>query len=511
MPVQRKTGRRPPPSWTTLLGVLLGLLAVAAPVVWLLAGSGHTGEADPAEIAAGFRTGPAPDPTMPAVDTAAGPPTAPVTTTTAPVPDPTAPEPTAGTPSSATTTTAPVSDPTAPTSSARTASSLPADTHPAPSTTSAPAMTATTSTAPTATVVRRSRSITIAATGDLIIHKAVARTARTADGWDFTPMFSQVREILRAADLAVCHLETPMSPDNKRISSYPRFNVPNELADAIAHAGYDTCSLASNHSADTGLRGVIGTIEALDRAGVAHTGMARTPDEQERLNLVEVKGATVAHLSYTYGLNIGELRAEEAHMVNIVDEQAILEEAGRARAAGAEFIILSLHWGTEYSRAPDRYQADLGPRLLSSPDIDLIIGHHAHVVQPVDRIGHEYLVYGLGNFLSNQSPRWEDGKPGTQDGVILQFTVTRNPSTGRWSLTSIEHTPTRVNVVTFEIVNALKPGGERNRAALAASAAETARALAALGTRTRAIPGPATGAAEWLFHLLDGPADSRRS
>ena len=214
MPVQRKTGRRPPPSWTTLLGVLVGLLAVAAPVVWLLAGSGHTGEADPAEVASGF-AGPAPDPTMPAVDAAAGPPTAPVTTTTAPVPDPTAPEPTAGTPSSATATT--VSDPTGPPRAhgrhplcrrtptrlafhgaghdhhgARSrpdrhpprayaaASSLPADTHPAPS--------------------------TIAATGDLIIHKAVARTARTADGWDFTPMFSQVRDILRAADLAVCHL-----------------------------------------------------------------------------------------------------------------------------------------------------------------------------------------------------------------------------------------------------------------------------------------------------------------
>ena len=126
MPVQRKTARGPPPSWTTLLGVLVGLLAVAAPVVWLLAGSGHTGEADPAEVASGFGTGPAPDPTMPAVDAAAGPPTAPVTTTTAPVPDPTAPEPTAGTPSSATTTTEPVSDPTGPTSSARAASSLPA-------------------------------------------------------------------------------------------------------------------------------------------------------------------------------------------------------------------------------------------------------------------------------------------------------------------------------------------------------------------------------------------------
>ena len=85
-------------------------------------------------------------------------------------------------------------------------------------------------------------------------------------------MFSQVAPILRVADLAVCHVETPMSPDNRRLSSYPLFSVPNQLADAIAYAGYDTCSLASNHSTDSGMRGVAGTIESL-----AHVGMARTP------------------------------------------------------------------------------------------------------------------------------------------------------------------------------------------------------------------------------------------
>ena len=164
--------------------------------------------------------------------------------------------------------------------------------------------------------------------------------------------------------------------------------------------------------------------------------------------------------------------------------------------------ILSLHWGTEYRRMPDRYQTDLGPRLLSSPHIDLILGHHAHVVQPLDRIGDEYLVYGLGNFLSNQSPRWGAAKPGTQDGVILRFTVTEDPATGRWSVTSISHTPTRVNLTTFEIVNALNPKGEHNPAVPARSAAKTAEALAALGTAILAIPRPTPDPAEWLSRLL---------
>jgi len=379
---------------------------------------------------------------------------------------------------------------------------LPPEEYAAPSTTVSPAVTDPASLPSTAPAVPEPRSFTIAATGDLLIHSPIVRRARSADGWDFTPMFRQVAPILRAADLAVCHVETPMSPDNKNLSTFPLFSVPNHLADAIAYAGYDTCSLASNHSLDSGMRGVVGTLEALERVGVAHTGMARSPEERATLNLLNVNGATVAHLSYTYGLNTGALRPEDAHLANIIDEEAILVEAGRARAAGADFILLSLHWGTEFRRMPDRFQADLGPRLLASPDVDLIIGHHAHVVQPVSRIGDEYLAYGLGNFISNQSPRWENGKPGTQDGAILRITVTEDPA-GRWLATSISHTPTRVNLATFEIVNVLKPTGRHSPVELAASAADTARALNALGTTVRAIPGLTPDVAEWLSRLLD--------
>ena len=499
---------------TSVLSVLFGLFALALPVAWVVIGVHFSAADDPPETGPELRSVVAADRSMSAVDTGSGSPPPVATTTSARVPGSMSPPPTMGTASAFSTesfpTTTTTAAPTTSTSPTTTTTAQPTTTTSptATTTTSPPTTTNSTQVPPATRLVRERRSFTIAATGDLLVHKAVALTARTADGWDFTSLFSQMAPILRAADMAVCHVETPMSPDNRRISSYPLFNVPNQLADAIAYAGYDTCSLASNHSTDTGLRGVAGTIEALDRVGVAHTGMARTSQERATLNPLEVNGATVAHLSYTYGLNTGPLRTEQEYMTNVIEEENILEEAGRARAAGADFVILSLHWGTEYRRMPDPYQTDLGPHLLSSSDIDLILGHHAHVVQPVELIGEKYLVYGMGNFLSNQSPRWEEGRSGTQDGVILQFTVTEDPTTGRWSVTSISHTPTRVNLVTFEIVNALNPKGEHNAAVLARSAGDTAEALAALGTTIRVIRGPAPYANEWPGHRFDEHTES---
>ena len=334
----------------------------------------------------------------------------------------------------------------------------------------------------TAAVDDAPSSFTIAATGDLLIHGPVADSARTSDGWDFTSMFDSVAPILRQADLAVCHVESPMSPDNARLSYYPAFLVPRELAEAIAYAGYDTCSLASNHATDGGREGIVGTIGALDRAKVAHAGMALSPEARDEPTMLTAGDATVAHLSYTYGFNNGELDPDESHLSNVIDEATILDEARRARSAGADFVMLSMHWGNNYSSELDGLQVGLGPRLLASPDIDLILGHHAHVVQPVVQIGGEFLVYGLGNFLSNQSPETCPGCPlPTEDGVIVHLTVTEDEATGRWSITEVAHTPTWVDRSNFEIVDVLRDTG-RDPELLQNSARRTASALAFLGT-----------------------------
>ena len=197
--------------------------------------------------------------------------------------------------------------------------------------------------------------------------------------------------------------------------------------------------------------------------------------------MISVNDVTVAHLSYTYAFNGGDAPADEEYLSNIIDERSILSAAALAKAEGAEFVVVSLHWGTEYAAPPDITQLDLGPRLLGSPSIDLVIGHGAHVIQPVATVGSEYIVYGLGNFLSNQAPESCTGCPaGTQDGVILELTVTEDGA-GGFSVTDIAHTPTWVDRTTYEVVPVLLDSGQRDPSLLAASANRTSSALSSLG------------------------------
>lgn len=277
------------------------------------------------------------------------------------------------------------------------------------------------------------RSFTIAATGDLLLHSplwsAGQRYGRaTGQAYDFRPMFDGVRPIISAADLAICHLETPFAPPGQRITTYPLFGVPAQLAQAIASAGYDRCSTASNHSLDRGTAGIDATLDALDANGVGHHGTARRPEEAAP-SIVDVKGVRVAHLSYTYWFNGLRLPSGQPWRSNQIDPARIVADATAARAAGAEYVIVSLHWGTETVAAPNRYQRDVANAVTASGAIDLIIGHHAHVLQPIEQVNGVWVVYGLGNFLSNMGGTRTFGPP-SQDGAILQVNVIERPEGG---------------------------------------------------------------------------------
>lgn len=274
------------------------------------------------------------------------------------------------------------------------------------------------------------RRFTIAASGDLLIHGGIRSQAAdygrdTGEEFDFRPMFDDVRPVLSGADLAICHLEVPLSADNTGLSGYPLFSAPRELAPAIAHAGFDLCSTASNHSMDQGGDGAIQTLDLLDDAGVAHTGMARTEDAASTPRIITVEDTEVAHLSYTYGLNGMPLPEGKPWMVDLIEEDRILAHVQRARSAGAEFVIASMHWGVEYQQAPSAEPRHLAEAMLGDGGVDLILGHHAHVVQPISVIEDRYAVYGLGNFLSNQSAGC--CLPETQDGVIVVVEVEEVP------------------------------------------------------------------------------------
>lgn len=263
-------------------------------------------------------------------------------------------------------------------------------------------------------------------TGDLLSHIPVLDQAHEYGGgaaYDFTPMFAAVRPTLEAADVSICHLETPLVPTGTEPDPLPPdYGIPAELAAGIKVAGFDRCSLASNHAMDKGAAGVDTTLGALDGVGVGHTGMARTPEEAAP-SVFTSNGVTIAHLSATYGYNIGPPNGESWRS-NLIDTGRIVAEAQQARAGGAEFVIASLHWGAEGSTDVTFDQRRVADEIMASGAVDLIVGHHAHVVQPIEQINGRWVVFGLGNFLSAMNASTKCCGIRGQDGMMVRIEVT---------------------------------------------------------------------------------------
>jgi poly-gamma-glutamate synthesis protein (capsule biosynthesis protein) len=303
--------------------------------------------------------------------------------------------------------------------------------------------------------------VTLLFTGDVLPHTPVVNSAARntgGQGHDFSPMFAEVAPAVSAADWAVCHLEVPLGVPGVTSSSFPRLAAPGSIADGLAGAGFDSCSTASNHSLDFGEVGVVSTIAALDQAGLGHTGTA-TGAAQVNGILYVLDELVVGHASYSYWFNGLKLPVDQPWLANQIDPVRILEDAARLRRVGADFVVISLHWGIEYFAEPRQAEIDLAEKLMSSPDVDLIIGHHAHVIQPLDWVGDELVAFGLGNFLSNQS------RLQSQDGVMLL--VRLESDRGAWLATEVSAVPTWVDRRNGHVIRsalahpALRPSAER--------------------------------------------------
>lgn len=304
-------------------------------------------------------------------------------------------------------------------------------------------------TAPTTTappeVVR-----TLAFGGDVLTHmplvaQAQAYGAASGAPYDFGPMFAPLAPVLGGVDLALCHLEVPLVGDGQEVSGYPSFHAPREIAASIAASGYDGCSTASNHSLDGGRPAIDATLATFDGLGLGHVGTARTPEEDVAPRIYSLDGVAIAHLSYSYGFNGYQPPADAPWVVDRIDPAVIARDAAAARAAGAALVVVSLHWGTEYQHDPDAFQRDTAAAVTAIGDVDLVIGHHAHVVQPIEQVGGRWVVFGLGNQLSNQS------QPERRDGLTVVVTVA-GPAGGRMAVRSIEAVPTYVDLGTYEVL-----------------------------------------------------------
>lgn len=277
---------------------------------------------------------------------------------------------------------------------------------------------------------------------------------------------------MSGADLAVCHLEVPIVRAGERVSGYPTFGAPPQLAQALAVTGWDHCSTASNHSIDRGVKGVDSTLDALDAAGITHAGTARTIEEAGTVPIRDVAGIRIAFLSATYGLNGLRLPRGQGWRVGRIDVAWLVARASAARAAGADVVIASIHWGEEYRHRPTPQQRTVADALTASGVIDLVVGHHAHVVQPIELVNGRWVVFGMGNHLSGQVPVGR--KLATQDGVLVDVTV-RETAPGTFSVDAPVAHPTWNDPRTKAVHLADDLPGSRGAAA---SAARTRRVLA---------------------------------
>ncbi|MEU7227370.1 CapA family protein [Streptomyces chrestomyceticus] len=301
-----------------------------------------------------------------------------------------------------------------------------------------------------------SGGFTLLATGDVLPHTEIIEQARKdahGRGHDFGPMLAEVRPLVSAADLAICHMETVYGEDGGPFTGYPAFKSPPQVAAALKATGYDSCSTASNHTLDDGPAGIRRTLDALDAAGVRHAGSARTADEAARPTLLKAGRATVAQLAYTYGTNGIAVPEGRPWSVNLIDRDRILADARAARRAGADVVVVSLHWGTEWQQEPDEQQHTLAHALTAArtggrPDIDLLLGTHAHVPQAYEKVNGTWVVYGMGDQLAGYmyNPQGAVDSRGNQSS-IARFTFAPPDAAGRrWTVTKAEFTPQLTDV-----------------------------------------------------------------
>ncbi|MBK8755895.1 MAG: CapA family protein [Actinomycetales bacterium] len=372
------------------------------------------------------------------------------------------------------------------------AAASPAPTNPAP--------TNPTPTNPTQTSPAGARTVSITVGGDVLLHEGVVNQARAdaktqpagaSNGLNFRPMFAEVRSTIAKADVAICNLETPLAPAGGPYTGYPTFSVPQDVVPALKDTGFDACTTASNHTVDKGFAGLSHTLDVLDANGLKHAGSNRSLQERNTPAMMDVRGVKVALLAYGYGLNGLPMPAGKPWAVNLIDIPTMLADAKAARAAGAQIVAVAIHGGDEYVSAPNAQQRSAAKALAESGDVDLIYGHHVHVLQPIDKIGDVWVAYGMGNFVHKQHsiPKLK----ATQAESLATFTFTEG-SDGRFRATAAEARPIamaetteRLRLVDLPTLLADKAVTGARRTAYQALYDRSVTALLALGANAKGL------------------------
>ncbi len=256
-------------------------------------------------------------------------------------------------------------------------------------------------------LLQSNHTVNLTFVGDAMQHAPQLTAALQSDGtYDYSPCFQHLEDDIQWADLAVVNLECPLG--GKPYTGYPCFSAPDSYAQTLRDVGFDLFLTANNHCLDRRDKGLVRTCQTLDSLGIPHIGTYLNQQERDKVipYIVNVKGMKIAFLDYTYGTNGIPIQGNV--IVDFIDQQQIAADISLARKRGAHAICVNLHWGIEYQLKPVASQRKLADWLVSQ-GVDLIIGGHPHVVEPMEvRYSQEYnknvlLVYSMGNFISNQS------------------------------------------------------------------------------------------------------------
>ena len=243
--------------------------------------------------------------------------------------------------------------------------------------------------------------------GDALIHSSVYEDAWTGSGYDFRPMLERIKPISSKYNLVYYNQETILGGPELGYSNYPRFNSPYEVGDAFMDAGFNLVSLATNHTMDKGEAGVLNSVAYWKKHQdkVVTSGQWSSYEDREASvsEIHEINGITYAFLSYTVWTNGLETPYGKDYLNNVYSDEKAAADIAKVRDK-ADVIIVAMHWGTEYSLYVDHQQEAIA-QFLSEQGVQLIIGAHPHVVEPVEWINDHktFVIYSLGNLVSDQT------------------------------------------------------------------------------------------------------------
>lgn len=242
-------------------------------------------------------------------------------------------------------------------------------------------------------------SLSLIMAGDALIHSSVYDDAYDDGEYNFDKMLSLIKPIVKEHDLAFYNQETILGGTKLGLSSYPSFNSPQEVGEAFTNAGFNIVSLANNHTLDRGRSAIISSNNYWKtKKDVLVNGSSNSLEERNNIKIKEMNGVKYTLLAYTTTTN--GIKSDKSYYVNIYSEQQVKKDIQKVRDQ-VDLLLVSMHWGEEYSTDVTQEQEKIA-NYLSNLGVDIIIGHHPHVIEPIDYIDDTLVIYSLGNFLSGQ-------------------------------------------------------------------------------------------------------------